>query len=103
MKSRIRIILVSFIPLVFCTSCSNTESGGKKSDLNTSDINYMHLKWKIDSRCVLPRGPENSFDYKVVGDPCIIWDEDINTWRMFYFASGAQGDQTGIAFSKSTT
>ncbi len=101
MKLIIIIFLVLFIPVMLYTSCNNTETTRKKTELNTSGINYMHLKWKLDPRYVLPRGPENSFDSRVVGDPCIIWDEDINTWRMFYFAGGSKGSQTGIAISKS--
>jgi len=100
MKFIKRIVLISFIGLTVSCCGHNTEKS--KIELNTSDINYMKIKWELDPKCVLPRGPENSFDYKVVGDPCIVWDQDINTWRMFYFASGSQGSQTGIAVSKSS-
>ncbi|MCC7145313.1 MAG: hypothetical protein IT443_02585 [Phycisphaeraceae bacterium] len=36
--------------------------------------------------CVLPRGPVGSFDSAVTGDPCIVWDQQLAQWRMFYFA-----------------
>ena len=34
----------------------------------------------------MPRGDKGSFDAEVTGDPCIVWDETIRKWRMFYFA-----------------
>jgi len=73
------------------------------------DHNWAARKWEIDARCVLPCGVGNEFDGSVVGDPCVIWDEEFNAWRMFYFA-GAGRDYTGakqhptvagIALSKS--
>jgi hypothetical protein len=54
-------------------------------------------QWKIDPRCVLPRGPAGAFDSKVVGDPSIVWDEEVNTWRMFYFASSHDDPTPGRA------
>jgi hypothetical protein len=57
---------------------------------------------------VLPRGEKGSFDGRVVGDPCIVWDDGINAWRMFYFASPgigsaeqARGRIAGMAVSRS--
>lgn len=58
--------------------------------------NWGARKWKIDSRCVLPRGRADEFDGSVVGDPCVVWDEEVETWRMFYFA-GARREYTGAA------
>src|ERR1039458_207156 len=52
---------------------------------------WMSRKWTIDLRCVLPRGESGAFDSKVAGDPVVVWDEDVRTWRMFYFAS-SEGD-----------
>lgn len=80
--------------------CSSTQ----KPIPNTT--NFMSADWKLDTRCVIPRGPKGSWDSRVAGDPCIVWDEDIKTWRMFYFASGfntkgERGPRTGIAISKS--
>lgn len=73
----------------------------------TTSNRWMDKKWKIDSRCVLPRGPKGDFDSQVVGDPCIVWDDEVGTWRMFYFAS-SYGDRgatialaAGMALSKS--
>ena len=66
---------------------------------------FITAQWKIDPRCVLARGPSNSFDSNVVGDPCIVWDDAINSWRMFYFAAGRDTSgscaTTGIAKSRS--
>lgn len=71
--------------------------------------NWMEQKWEIDARCVLPRGAGTEFDGSVVGDPCVVWDEDVATWRMFYFAGGGhnyvpseqQLSLGGMALSKS--
>lgn len=70
--------------------------------------NWMDVRWTIDPRCVLPRGGPGTFDRGVVGDPCIVWDEDISNWRMFYFASPGtdkngvpEGRIAGMAVSKS--
>jgi hypothetical protein len=52
---------------------------------------WMARKWTIDSRCVLPRGQSGAFDSKIAGDPVVVWDEEVRTWRMFYFAS-SEGD-----------
>jgi len=60
---------------------------------------FRNLKWRIDPRCVLTRG--DSFDRRVVGDPCIVWDSAAKRWRMFYFASGDQGACTAMALSES--
>jgi hypothetical protein len=62
---------------------------------------YMQAKWKLDPRCILPRGPGGSADSGVVGDPCIVWDDEIAAWRMFYFSSGPHGASTSIALSRS--
>ncbi len=66
-------------------------------------------RWKLDSRCVLQRGEKGSFDGGVVGDPCIVWDDEIRSWRMFYFASPGIGKDelprgriAGMAISRST-
>ena len=69
--------------------------------------NWMSAKWKVDPRCVLPHGQKGEFDSRVVGDPCIVWDDEVATWRMFYFASSygdsgaARADVAGMALSKS--
>jgi len=34
----------------------------------------------------IERGDPEAFDGSVTGDPCIVWDGDINRYRMFYFA-----------------
>jgi hypothetical protein len=67
---------------------------------------WMGWKWTVDPRIVLPRGPAGAFDGGVVGDPCIVWDEDVRTWRMFYFAGAARGVQShalvaGMALGRS--
>jgi hypothetical protein len=69
----------------------------------------MARKWTIDPRCVIPRGPLGAFDSQIAGDPCVVWDDDMRSWRMFYFAS-SYGDKTartsgplvaGMALSRS--
>ncbi len=37
----------------------------------------------------LPRGEEGECDSHVTGDPCVVWDDEIGTWRMFYFGQGS--------------
>lgn len=68
----------------------------------------MSRKWTIDPRPVLARGAKGEFDSRVVGDPCIVWDDEVSCWRMFYFASpgiaaGAppRGRIAGVALSRS--
>lgn len=67
----------------------------------------MGREWKVDPRCVLPRGLKGEFDSRIAGDPCIVWDDEAGTWRMFYFAS-SYGDRgaavahvAGMALSRS--
>ncbi|MGA2661522.1 MAG: hypothetical protein ABSH34_28915 [Verrucomicrobiota bacterium] len=62
---------------------------------------YSQAKWQLDSRCVLPRGSQGEIDSAIAGDPCIVWDADVNTWRMFYFASSGRGCCAGQALAKS--
>jgi len=57
---------------------------------------WMARKWKIDPRRVLERGSIGAFDSRITGDPCVVWDEEVHTWRMFYFASSAN-DPSGRA------
>lgn len=72
-----------------------------------ADRNYPSLSWRIDPEPVLTRGPIDSLDARVVGDPCIVWDEPAGTWRMFYFASGLhpetkrRGPRTAMAIARS--
>jgi hypothetical protein len=42
--------------------------------------NWKHLGIAIE------RGSEKEFDSDVTGDPCIVWDEEVKSYRMFYFA-----------------
>jgi len=68
--------------------------------------NYMELNWKIDVTPVLKRSQGKEYDSRVVGDPCIVWDDKIKTWRMFYFAGGYTKEGrwrvgTGMALSRS--
>lgn len=65
--------------------------GFRKTLAKPASENWMGRKWTIDPRCVLPRGAADEFDGAVVGDPCIVWDNDIDRWRMFYFA-GARNE-----------
>jgi len=76
-------------------ACPAGEGGDK-----AGAAGFMERPWRLDPVCVLPRGPQGSYDARVVGDPCIVWDEKRGTWRMFYFASG-HGSGTALAFSRS--
>lgn len=58
-------------------------------------------RWRRMGRVVLPRGPAGSFDSGIVGDPCIVWDDAVGTWRMFYFALGESFVGTGVAVARS--
>jgi hypothetical protein len=71
-------------------------AGGDKA----GPAGFLERSWRLDPVCVLPRGPQGSYDARVAGDPCIVWDEERRTWRMFYFASG-HGSGTALAFSRS--
>lgn len=69
-------------------------------------INYREMEWEIDPLPVLKRSQGKAYDSRVVGDPCIVWDEEVGAWRMFYFAGGYTPDGrrragTGVALSKS--
>jgi hypothetical protein len=33
---------------------------------------------------VIPRSAQST-DYGVMGDPCIVWDDEVSAWRMFLF------------------
>lgn len=71
------------------------------------NTDFRQINWKIDPRPVLLRGPQGSLDQGVVGDPCIVWDDELRNWRMFYFANGvhpetkARGPRTAMALAKS--
>ena len=92
--------------LLFITSgCGNTN---QRSDAghNSAGQSHMQIQWSIDPVPILTRSEGKGYDSRVVGDPCIIWDQEIENWRMFYFAGGYtdQGDRrvgTGMALSKS--
>ncbi|MDO8543784.1 MAG: hypothetical protein Q7S40_25360 [Opitutaceae bacterium] len=72
-----------------------------------ASTDFRRLRWSIDPRPVLTRGGEGSIDRGVVGDPCIVWDDELDTWRMFYFANGhhphtgARGPRTAMALAAS--
>ncbi len=56
---------------------------------------------------ILEKGPDGSYDANVTGDPCIVWDDEIDRYRMFYFAQqhgeDKEQNQTALAISKSAT
>ncbi len=96
------------IMVVGCSLCMQCQSiqNEKKEHVTEGDTsNFMMTNWEIDPECVLPRGEGFSIDSRVAGDPCIVWDEDINAWRMFYFGGGLDSigryTTTGIATSRS--
>ena len=53
----------------------------------TTETSPISRRRRLDPAVVLPRGEPGSFDSHVVGDPCVVWDDDVGTWRMFYFAA----------------
>jgi hypothetical protein len=59
--------------------------GGQGRD-KAGPSSLMQRSWRLDPSCVLPRGPKDSYDANVAGDPCIVWDDQRQTWRMFYSA-----------------
>lgn len=61
----------------------------------------LGVEWILDAKCVLTRGESGEIDSGVVGDPCIVWDEMIERWRMFYFAQMEGKDSTCMAISRS--
>jgi len=42
---------------------------------------------------VIARGAAGEYDSAVTGDPCIVWDEARQRWRMFYFAMSERKGQ----------
>ena len=48
--------------------------------LNKPIKDWQHLGKAIE------HGDPGEFDADVTGDPCIVWDEQLNTYHMFYFA-----------------
>jgi hypothetical protein len=53
----------------------------------------------------LERGGDSECDSAVTGDPCIVWDESRNAYRMFYFAQrhGPGGERNSVAQAVSTS
>ena len=103
MRSRCRVTL----SLVSGLCIAPQFGGGATLESRERDpiAHLQQVSWEIDSRPVLTRGGETAVDRGVVGDPCIVWDETIATWRMFYFASGvhpetgARGRRTAMALA----
>lgn len=57
---------------------------------------------------VLEHGQTGQYDCHVIGDPCIVWDEAQQRYRMYYFAQnhtedGREINQNALALSKSKT
>jgi len=98
----VKSILLSLI-LAMMAGCSLS---GKNQTHLYGTMNYLEMKWTIDPLPVLKRSQGKAYDSRVVGDPCIVWDDEVGTWRMFYFAGGYTPDGrrrvgTGVALSKS--
>jgi hypothetical protein len=51
----------------------------------TFALSHPPANWKRLG-IALQRGGPDAYDASVTGDPCIVWDEDANRYRMFYFA-----------------
>lgn len=91
---------------IFLSCTSNKKNDGKVVSTDNKRENYFEFKWELDTTPVLTRSSGKTFDSNVVGDPCIVWDDQLETWRMFYFAggfdeNGKSGSRTGMALSKS--
>lgn len=100
------LIILSITMGLFISCTSNKKNNDKNLWIYNQNESYMDFKWILDTIPVLKRSPGKYFDSQVVGDPCIVWDEELNTWRMFYFAGGydedgLSGSRTGMALSKS--
>ncbi len=102
------LIAILFTLLLACQQkTSKEEKNTQLEEIQTeTPTNFREATWKMDPRAVLTRSGGNAFDSHVVGDPCIVWDKEINTWRMFYFAMGRAEDgeellSAGMAKSKS--
>ena len=56
---------------------------------------------------ILERGAPGEYDCHVIGDPCVVWDESIQRYRMFYFGQNHVGgneiNQSACAISRSST
>ncbi|HVN87334.1 MAG TPA: hypothetical protein VMW17_21070 [Candidatus Binatia bacterium] len=71
--------------------------------MNCTNFVANGARWRHLGPPVLTRGPAESFDAGVVGDPCIVWDPDIRNWRMFYFAARGQFTAVGTAMAVART
>ena len=66
-------------------------SGGKLTAMDTPAIE-IPTAWSRHG-LVIPRPPGNN-DYGVMGDPCIVWDEEVSNWRMVLFCDPPGNGQT---------
>ena len=71
--------------------------------MNSANFIATGTRWRHLGAPILPRGSAGTFDSAIVGDPCIVWDADINNWRMFYFAMGESSVSTGVAVARSAS
>jgi hypothetical protein len=72
-------------------------------EVNCANFVANGSRWRHLGPVALARGPAGSFDSAIVGDPCIVWDDDIGNWRMFHFAMGESFVGTGVAVSRSAS
>lgn len=107
MKITLRFLVAGiFISLLVygCNFGKNTKEKPQTISVKSKELFYEY-NWELDTNCVIPRGEGNTIDNRVAGDPCIVWDSTIDTWRMFYFGGGTdeKGNYvtTGIATAKS--
>ncbi|MFC1633740.1 hypothetical protein ACFL5Z_02770 [Planctomycetota bacterium] len=101
-----KLLLTSLIPILLVGCHFPGKTHTHLSDDADETVTYRSMVWEIDPRPVLTRSEGKAYDSRVVGDPCIVWDEEASTWRMFYFAGGYTPDGgwrvgTGMALSKS--
>ena len=57
---------------------------------------------------IMEHGPRGSFDMSVIGDPCVVWDTSLSTYRMYYFGqahddAGREINENCLAVAQSPT
>ncbi len=69
---------------------------------DTIKIPHPPTRWRRIGR-VMERDAAGGLDSSVVGDPCVVWDDEASAYRMFYFAqrhlNGAEVNGNGMAIA----
>ncbi len=71
----------------------------------TVEIESPPSEWERLGK-VLSHGPEGTYDAHVIGDPCIVWDDRLGRYRLYYFGQNHDGaaeiNQTATAVAMGT-